>query len=228
MQRVTKNINENSSCGAIYHQQKYNNSDGNGGPYHTIYARWQLMIKRCENAEYPAYKHYGGRGIRVCKEWHDYNNFKKWYLAQGFDVFGNDQRTTDRIDVNGDYCPQNCRLADISKQANNKRNTKYVEYDGQKYTARDVVNMYPTLSFHTVRSRIYQGLSWCEVIKPPRKVRPVKAIRGNITIIFRTKVDAGSKLGIDSSYITKCIRHNKLCKGWRFEYLEEDKELVAE
>lgn len=188
------------------------------------------MIKRCENPECDAYKHYGGRGIRVCNEWHDYNNFKKWYLDQGFDVLGNDKRTTDRIDVDGDYCPENCRLANVSTQANNKRNTRYVEHNGERYSARDIVNLYPTLSFNTVRTRIYRGLPWDKVIKPSKKVRPIKASKGNITIIFRTKVDAGKKLGIDSSYISKCMQEDKTGKGWRFEYFEEvsEKKLVTE
>lgn len=218
VERVTRNIKENSSCGAIYHQQKYSNSDGNGGPYHTIYARWTLMIKRCENPKYYAYKHYGGRGIKVCDEWHNYNNFKKWYLDQGFNVFTNDNRTTDRIDVNGDYCPSNCRLANPSMQANNKRNTRYVEHNGLKYSARDIVDMYPTLNFNTVRSRIYRGLSWEEVIKPSKKVRPIIALNGETTIAFCNKLEAGRKLGIDSSYISKCLQVNKPAKGWRFKY----------
>lgn len=188
------------------------------------------MLKRCEDPEDHAYKHYGGRGIQVCNEWHDYNNFKKWYLDQGFDVFGNDKRTTDRIDVDGNYCPENCRLANISTQANNKRNTRYVEHCGKRYSARDIVNLYPWLSFNTVRSRIYRELSWEEVVKPSKKIKPITASKGNITIIFQNKRDAGKKLGIDSSYINKCMQEDKPGKGWRFECFEEDseKKLVTE
>lgn len=222
VQRTTRNIRENSNCGAILHQQKYEHSDGNGGPYHTIYARWQLMLRRCENPNDPAYEHYGGRGIKVCDEWHDYNVFKQWYLNQGFDAFGNDKRTTDRIDVNSDYCPQNCRLADISVQANNKRNTKYVEHAGKKYSARDVVNIYPSLSFNTVRRRIYQDMSWEDVIRPAKKVLPIRATNGSNTMIFDNKSQAGRTLNIDSSYIGKCMRAGKPAKGWSFEYVENE------
>lgn len=90
-----------------------------------IYHVWNGMIQRCENPNSTAYKYYGGRGISVCDEWHDVTIFRDWAMANGYDE--NAERgdcTIDRIDVNGNYEPSNCRWVDMKTQANNKRNTK--------------------------------------------------------------------------------------------------------
>lgn len=82
-----------------------------------FYQRWCSMIQRCENPNIPCYVHYGGRGITVCDEWHDYATFKKWALENGF----NESLTIDRIDVDGNYEPSNCRWVTRKVQESNKR-----------------------------------------------------------------------------------------------------------
>ena len=76
------------------------------------------------------YHNYGGRGISVCAEWMEFEPFKNWALSNGY---ANDL-TIDRIDVNGNYCPENCRWTTYKVQANNKRNNRFVEYDGRRQT----------------------------------------------------------------------------------------------
>ena len=87
-----------------------------------LYGVWKSMRGRCNTSTDSDYKDYGGRGIKICAEWDDYTVFREWALANGYDPnapFG--ITTIDRIDVNGDYCPSNCRFVDLKQQAQNRR-----------------------------------------------------------------------------------------------------------
>ena len=87
------------------------------------------MRKRCYNPNCKRYKDYGGRGIKICEEWYNSSDaFVEWSLNNGY----SDDLTIDRIDVNGDYSPENCKWSTYIEQCNNTRNTIYVEYKGIK------------------------------------------------------------------------------------------------
>jgi hypothetical protein len=95
------------------------------GMRHTkLYKKWASMKNRCTNANEPSYKYYGGRGIKLCPEWYDFENF---YRDMGESPAGQE---IDRIDVDGDYTKSNCRWATRKVQANNRRNNHPVEYKG--------------------------------------------------------------------------------------------------
>lgn len=92
-----------------------------------LYKEWRGMLLRCTTPSHKSYKDYGGRGISVCTQWHEFPNFQEWALANGY----NDNLTIDRIDVNGNYEPSNCRFTDIITQCNNRRSSKFITYQGK-------------------------------------------------------------------------------------------------
>lgn len=100
-----------------------------------IYKAWQNMKDRCENLNNKEYLNYGGRGIKICPEWQEFIPFMEWSYANGYDE--NAKRgecTLDRIDVNGNYEPSNCRWATMKQQANNTRKNINITYNGKTQT----------------------------------------------------------------------------------------------
>lgn len=119
-----------------------------------LYEKWCSMMNRCNNPNHPHYKDYGGRGIKVCEEWHNYSNFKKWVL----NTRDNENLTIDRIDVNGDYCPENCRWATAKEQANNRRSNLIYVYNGESHNLNEWCEILG-LNYYNVHNRIYK-LKW--------------------------------------------------------------------
>ena len=86
--------------------------------YTKLYNTWLRMKGRCNRPTATSYQYYGGRGISVCDAWqHDFQAFRDWALAHGY----REGLSIDRIDVNGNYCPENCRWITIAEQQRNKR-----------------------------------------------------------------------------------------------------------
>ena len=83
------------------------------------------MKQRCSNKNNTVYHCYGGRGIKVCKEWQEYLPFKKWSLENGY----KDNLQIDRINNDGDYAPDNCRWITITEQSRNRSTN--VTYKGE-------------------------------------------------------------------------------------------------
>lgn len=99
-----------------------------------LHSIWQAMRKRCNctNENDNHYKYYSGRGIKVCDEWNNsYQAFRKWAYENGWNE--ESKLTIDRIDNDGNYCPENCRFATHKEQSYNRRNTVYIKYEGKLY-----------------------------------------------------------------------------------------------
>ena len=140
------------SCGCLNHEPKYKT---HGLTNNRIYKTWNRIKQRCYNKNAPNYKNYGARGIRICDEWlHDFDVFYEWAMSHGYD----DTLTIDRINVNGNYEPDNCRWISNLEQQNNKRNNVYLTYNGKVQTmaqwAREL-----NLSYNTISTRHYIGWS---------------------------------------------------------------------
>lgn len=102
--------------------------------WRSLYLKFIDMHKRCENPKCKNYKNYGGRGICVCSKWNTFEPFKKWAIKQGYDPLIRDrkQQTLDRIDVNGNYEPDNCRFTTSHVQNMNKRNNVFLDINDKK------------------------------------------------------------------------------------------------
>lgn len=87
-----------------------------------LYVVWSGMKGRTTNPNNTRYADYGGRGIKVCKEWLDFATFQKWAIENGYDEHAKyGDCTLDRINVDGNYEPTNCRWVNLVVQARNKR-----------------------------------------------------------------------------------------------------------
>lgn len=116
-----------------------------------LYRVWFDIKRRCYNTKRENYKNYGGRGIKMCEEWNeDFMNFYNWSLKNGY----REGLTIDRIDVNGNYEPSNCRWVENKVQANNKTNNRLITYNGETHTAAEwskIVGIRPDTILHRIK-----------------------------------------------------------------------------
>jgi len=120
-------------------------------PWHGSY---RSMMDRCYRKKAKNYPSYGGRGIKVCEEWHSVENFSEWVQKSDFSK----GMTLERKDVNGDYCPENCIWATPKQQANNRRNTVFIEYNGESHTISEWAELLG-IKRSTLSNRYYHGQS---------------------------------------------------------------------
>ena len=111
------------SCGCGIGKSSKERNTSHGGTKTRLYRIWANMKTRCSNEKVSYYKYYGGRGIKVSNEWMKFEPFREWSLEHGY----RDDLTIDRIDVNGNYSPSNCRWITLAEQQRNKRNVKRKE-----------------------------------------------------------------------------------------------------
>lgn len=134
-----------------------------------LYQVWSDMKQRCNNKNVSEFKNYGQRGITVCDEWHDFVPFKEWAEANGYDENApHHQCTLDRIDVNGNYEPSNCRWISQKEQCNNTRRNVFVEVNGENLTISQWSEKL-NIPVNTLRKRYSKGWRGEKFISPPDK-----------------------------------------------------------
>jgi hypothetical protein len=141
-----------ASCGCIFKRH---------GMFGTPeYKAWQSMRSRCNAPGTRQYKNYGGRGIRVCESWSQ--SFDNFYRDMGNRP--SDGHSLDRIDVNGNYEPSNCRWADSITQANNKRDTRYLTLNGETHSIAEWSRIIGVKQA-SISSRLFRGYSIEDALK---------------------------------------------------------------
>jgi len=125
------------------------------------YKIWANILYRCQTETAPNYANYGGRGITVCGRWQEFENF-----LEDMGVRPYPKASVDRIDVNGNYEPENCKWSSIREQASNKRNTHYVKYNEEEI-ALPVLCRQKNADLELTRSRINNGWTLEEAFTIP-------------------------------------------------------------
>lgn len=166
----SKNLLTNGikSCGCLKDKGYTKGDVVQGACGDRLYRVYKSMIHRCYYPNEEMYKNYGGRGIRVCDEWlNSFAIFKEWALNNGYDKnapFG--KCTLDRIDVNGNYEPNNCRWADMKTQLNNTTWNVNLTANGVTMTFEEWSKRLG-IKLNTLRSRHHRGWSDERVVNTP-------------------------------------------------------------
>lgn len=138
-----------------------------GRSLHPLYGIWSQMMRRCYNQKSRHYSRYGGRGISVCEEWHDFWNFAKWSDSVGGRPKGYE---IDRIDNDGNYCPENCRWATRRQQNLNKSSNIFIEYNGRRQTLFEW-SIETGISWAALNHRYHRGWSIERMLTTPMQKR---------------------------------------------------------
>lgn len=132
-----------------------------------LHSVWSDMKRRCKNPSRKNYPHYDGRGITVCPEWEDFNNFYEWAIANGY----SQGLSLDRINNNGNYEPDNCKWSTVKEQNDNRSCTVKFTYNGETRTLTEWSELYG-LKYGLLYDRIFrEGLSFEEAIHKPYEKR---------------------------------------------------------
>lgn len=192
-----------------------------------IYNVWHTMKERCYVKSHINYNIYGGRGIKVCPEWQEFIPFMEWAYSNGYNENApRGQCTLDRIDQNGDYCPENCRWVSMSIQANNKTDNVYLEYQGTTDTLSNHarrVGISPVLA----EGRYLKGMELSDIFKVGR-VGEIKKVAQydkdmNLIKIWDSCMEVCETLGYKMNSLRGNLAgYTKTYKGYIWKYYDKE------
>lgn len=196
------------SCGCVAKKCQRDFAESHithGDSYTRLYKTYRGMLDRCYNKNLKIYKDYGGRGISVCDEWRNsYEAFRDWALKAGYqDGLGRALQSIDRIDVNGNYEPSNCRWATSKVQQKNQRNTVRYMYRGDLLTISEFEEKYGITEKYFAYGRFKRGRSFDEILKE-------WSLSRNIPDYFVEAAEYAKQIGVHPSTVKKRIRCGQL------------------
>ena len=154
------------SCGCIHHK---------GNPKHNqcytrVYRIYAKILRRCFSSDEPCFNNYGGRGITMCDEWkNSFTSFSEWAYSHGY----KEGLSIDRIDNNGNYCPENCRWVDPCVQSNNRRINRVFTIGGKTQTLSQWCHDYD-IPYSRVHARLHSGWEVEEALSHKYDARIIK------------------------------------------------------
>ncbi len=154
------------SCGCFKAERIHEGTFKHGLIDTPEYWAWNAMRCRCYNKTDRGYKNYGARGIKVCDRWVD--SFENFISDMGRKPSAN--LSIERIDNDGNYCPENCKWGTRVEQIRNRRCTRRLEHGGRNLTLQEWADI-TGLDYHTISKRIDYGWTASEVIETPHRYR---------------------------------------------------------
>lgn len=165
---LSRRVTTSCGCRMLENQHQQLARRTKHGMHNTrIYRIWVGIKSRCNSPKATGYADYGGRGITMCSEWaNDFMAFYHWAMENGY----SDDLSIDRIDVNGNYEPTNCRWATNSEQRSNQRQIT-LTFNGQTHTVGEWASI-TGINYCTLLYRLRKGYSADKILSPPQSPAP--------------------------------------------------------
>ena len=178
-----------------------------------LYKRYIHMKERCYDPNDKRYHRYGGRGITICDEWlNDYYAFEKWAIENGY----SDELTIDRVDNDGNYCPENCKWVTIAENNQHRGTSRFFTYNGKTQNLAQWCEEYG-LNYHTVLCRLRRGWDFERAITEPlikgRNREELIGKRFGRLVVLEYAGDEYIGKDNNSRYVCLCDCGNKVIVG---------------
>ncbi len=197
--------------------EKKKTNKTHGMRYSRLYRIWTLMNQRCTNQRLAYYERYGGRDIQVCDEWKTFEVFADWAMKNGY----KDDLSIDRINVNGNYEPENCKWSTNVEQQRNKRNNHFKTINGETKTVAEWAEI-SGLPYKTLQRRIYTGCKEENLLAPIGYQHKLLEINGERKTMNAWAKEVGLPYSTIKRRYEKGIRGRDLLKNKRLNKKKEE------